>query len=94
MQQLEHELEELKQQRKQTPKHIDWDQLPNENKFQRLAPSRKRLIDTVKLIAYRAETALTAIVREQFAREDDAGRWCATYFAARPTYRPTPKPAS
>ena len=72
VQQLEHDLEELKQQRKQTPKHIDWDQLPNENKFQRLAPSRKRLIDTVKLIAYRAETAMTAIVREQFAREDDA----------------------
>ena len=72
VQQLEHELEEVKEQRKQTPKHIAWEQLPNESKFQRLAPSRKRLLDTVKLIAYRAETALTAIVRETLAREDDA----------------------
>jgi len=32
-------------------------------KFQRLAPSRKQLVDTVKLIAYRAETAMAAILR-------------------------------
>jgi hypothetical protein len=50
----------------------EWEQLPNESKFQRLAPSRQRLIDTVKLIAYRPETALTAIVCETLAREDDA----------------------
>jgi hypothetical protein len=72
VQQLEHKLEDVKAQRKQTPQHIAWDQLPNEDKFQRLAPSRKRFIDTVKLIAYRAETAMTAIVRERLAREDDA----------------------
>ena len=43
-----------------------------EDKFERLAPSRKRLMDTVKLVAYRAETAITKIVREVMAREDDA----------------------
>ena len=47
-------------------------QLPETEKFQRLAPSRKQLVDTVKLIAYRAETALAAIVREELARTDDA----------------------
>jgi hypothetical protein len=72
VQQLEHELQEVKEQRRQTPQHIAWEELPHESKFQRLAPSRKRLIDTVKLIAYRAETALTAIVRATLAREDDA----------------------
>ena len=41
-------------------------------KVQRLAPSRKQLVDTVKLIAYRGETALAAIVREELARTDDA----------------------
>ena len=46
--------------------------LPEEHKFQRLAPSRKRLLDTVKMIAYRAETAMTQVVREELAREDDA----------------------
>jgi transposase-like protein len=72
VQQDEHELEQLKEQRRQTSHHIDWDQLPNEDKFQRLAPSRKRLIDTVKLIAYRAETAMMNIVREVLLRDDDA----------------------
>ena len=32
----------------------------------------KRLLDTVKMIAYRAETALAAIVREVLSRADDA----------------------
>ena len=41
-------------------------------KFQHLAPSRKQLVDTVKMIAYRAETALASIVREKLARTDDA----------------------
>jgi hypothetical protein len=72
VQQLEHELTQVKEKRQQTPQHIDWDQLPNEDKFQRLAPSRKRLLDTVKLIAYRAETAMVSIVREMLARDDDA----------------------
>ena len=68
----DHELEKVKQQRKETPHHLEWGELPAEDKFERLAPSRKRLTDTVKLIAYRAETALTNIVRETLARPDDA----------------------
>lgn len=39
--------------------------------FRRLAPSRKRLTDTVKLLAYRAETALTMIVREELSYADE-----------------------
>ena len=34
----------------------------------RLAPSRMQLVDTVKMIAYRAETAMTSVVREALAR--------------------------
>ena len=51
IQQLEHELEKVKQQRKETPHHLEWEELPVDDKFKRLAPSRKRLMDTVKLIA-------------------------------------------
>lgn len=72
IEQIEHELAQLKQQRAQTPHHLEWDALPSDDKFERLAPSRKRLIDTVKLVSYRAETALMNIVREELAREDDA----------------------
>ena len=38
----------------------------------RLAPSRMPLVDTVKMIAYRAETAMRSVVREALARGDDA----------------------
>ena len=72
VEQTDHELHKLKQQRKAVPHHLEWGEYPAEDKFERLAPSRKRLTDTVKLIAYRAETALSNIVRETLARPDDA----------------------
>jgi transposase len=72
IEQLEHELTGIDSQLKTTPHHLDWDKLPETEKFQRLAPSRKQLVDTVKMIAYRAETALASIVREKLARTDDA----------------------
>ena len=62
----------MKEKLKETPNHLDWQELPETEKFERLAPSRKKLLDTVKLIAYRAETAMTNIVREELARKDDA----------------------
>ena len=72
IEQLEHEWTGLKERMKSTPRHLAWDDLPEEQKFQRLAPSRKRLADTVKWVAYRAETALTMIVREKLAHPDEA----------------------
>lgn len=69
---LEHDLEEVKAQRKATPHHLQWDELEADDKFERLAPSRKRLLDTVKMIAYRSETALVTLVRKVLRRDDDA----------------------
>jgi len=71
IEQLEHELSEVKQQQSETAKHRPWSELPEEAKFKQLAPSRKRLLDTVKMLAYRAETSLLGIVREALSREDD-----------------------
>ena len=69
---LEQELSVLKERAKSTPKHLEWEDLPEDQKFERLAPSRKRLTDTVKLVAYRAETALARIVREKLSHVDEA----------------------
>jgi hypothetical protein len=69
---LENALNVVKEQMKSTPKHLTWDDLPDDQKFERLAPSRKRLTDTVKLVAYRAETALATIVREKLSHADEA----------------------
>jgi transposase/cell division protein FtsB len=72
IEQLENESMVLKTRMASTPKHVAWDDLPQEQKFERLAPSRKRLTDTVKLVAYRAETALASIVREKLSHADEA----------------------
>ena len=69
---LERQKEELKEKRKNTEKHITVGQLPEEERFQRLGTKSKYFIDTIKMIAYRAETAMMNIVRETMVRSDDA----------------------
>jgi hypothetical protein len=64
-------LEELKAQRKKTPRHLTLKELPTADQFPRLRAERKHFVDTIKLIAYRAETALVATAREALARSDD-----------------------
>ena len=65
-------IEELKSARKQTPHHLTMAELPEADRFQRLRTARKYFVDTIKMIAYRAETAMTCILREKLARSDDA----------------------
>ena len=69
---LEHEASELKACRKATPKHVAMADLPKEDRFKQLSAQSKYFIDTIKMIAYRAETAMAAIVREKMRRRDDA----------------------
>ena len=69
---LEHDISDAKAQLKQTPKRIQWGELPEQERFERLPPSRRRLLDTIRMIAYRAETAMTMVVREVMCRQDDA----------------------
>ncbi len=90
---LEHALQEVRQKIQETPKHIEWEELPEEHKFQRLAPSRKQLMDTIKMIAYRAETALVSVVREKLAREDDARSLLRDLFRTEADFSPDPNAA-
>jgi len=85
---LEHDMGSLKEKIKSTPHHMAWDDLPKEEKFERLAPSRKRLTDTVKLVAYRAETALAAIVREELSHMDEARALVRDLFRSDADLRP------
>lgn len=70
--QFEHQANTVKEQLKVVPHHVLWDELPEKDRFERLAPGRKRLMDTVKLVAYRAETAMAGIVREKMSHPDEA----------------------
>ena len=72
IQHLEVEIASLRQQRKQTEHHIPVKSLPEEERFTRLRTERKHFLDTIKMIAYRAETSLVSILRERLARWDDA----------------------
>ena len=68
IQHLDVEIDQLKQQRKETQHHIPVKSLPEEERFTRLRTERKHFLDTIKMIAYRAETSLVSILREHLAR--------------------------
>ncbi len=70
--QLEREISGLKPQRKATPRHIPVADLPKDQQFMQLHSSSKHFIDTIKMIAYRAETAMTNVLRDVMRRHDDA----------------------
>ena len=42
------------------------------DRFSRLLTERKHFIDTIKLLAYRAETSMASVVRDTLNRSDDA----------------------
>jgi len=91
IEQFERELADINDQLKTTPGHLKWEELPETEKFERLAPSRKQLVDTVKMIAYRAETAMASIVREELARNDDARSLLRDLFCSEADLLPDPE---
>lgn len=68
---LQQELEKLKKERKETAHHITVDQLPEKDRFTRLATEKKHFVDTIKMIAYRAETTMAHVLKEKLSRADD-----------------------
>ncbi len=68
----ENVINKLKAKRKKISKHITFDRLPDEEKFEKLASGEKHFLDTIKMIAYRSETALVNIIRPKMARNDEA----------------------
>ena len=62
IQHIEHDFLAIKAKIKATSHYITWEKLEKDNSFQQLVPGRKRLLDTIKMIAYRAETAITGLL--------------------------------
>ncbi len=52
IEQYEAQIHEIKTAMSTTKHHIRWEQLPDEGKFHSLAPTRRRLMDTIRMIAY------------------------------------------
>ncbi len=78
--QYEYQLEEVKTKLKETKKHILWGELEDKDKFNRLLPGRKRLLDTVRMVAYRSETAMAGLMIAPTVDMSDARRLLQTLF--------------
>jgi len=72
IQSIQAELEELRAQRKKTDRKVPLSSLPEEQRPTQLLPLNKILTDTVKMIAYRAETALVALLLPHLNKEGEA----------------------
>ena len=62
----------MKVARKATAHHVTFGDLPSDQKFRQLRTHGKQLVDTIKMIAYRAETAMANILRPVIKRPDEA----------------------
>ncbi len=81
-------LEARQAERKTTPKKIALKDLPASERFAQLCPESKHFIDTIKMIAYRAESALAGEARETLARSDDARALLRRLFVTPANLRP------
>ena len=70
VEQQQRQLRERQRRHKATAHHIPVKDLPEEVRFTSLLPGRKRFIDTIKMISYRAETSMMGILREKMSRAD------------------------
>lgn len=69
---LQERTSRLKVDRKQIARHISLAELPEKERFNRCIPQAKHLLDTIKMVAYRAETAMANTLREVMSRDEDA----------------------
>ncbi len=93
LEQIEHfeeELKPVKQELSDTEHYITWDALPEQYRFQRLGPTRRHLIDTVRIIAYRAETAMVPLLTDQHTDSSAARTILQALFRATADIIPEP----
>ena len=88
---LQRELDALKAKRKETPHHVTLDEVPEEARFRQLSTQSKHLIDTIKMIAYRAETAMANSLREHLKRPDEARRLLRALYTTEADLLPDPE---
>ncbi len=70
--QMSLEIKNLKQERKQHPKHVELSQLPEQHQIKMLDPKKKMFVDTIKMIAYRSETAMAMQIKKFLKKDSDA----------------------
>jgi len=84
---------ELKGQRREQERKIRFAKLPAADRFDQLSNRSKHFIDTIRIVAYRAETAWVHILREklQAHHQDDARRLARQIFKTEANLIPDPQ---
>ncbi|RLD65469.1 MAG: hypothetical protein DRI95_08670 [Bacteroidetes bacterium] len=72
IEQSQTEIEKVKKQKKDVPYKIQFSELPENERFDKVINQRKHFLDTVKLIAYRAETALSNNIKQYMSHDDES----------------------
>lgn len=66
--------EQLKARKSEMPKRVAVSELDDEDSLMQLDPETKHLTDTIKMVVYRAETALFNLLGPAYARTEEEGR--------------------
>ena len=84
VQQLQTQLQEAKAKRGALARHLPLGQVPEAERFDRLSTGSKDLVDTIKLVAYRAETAMAHVMREALPkwRQEEERRLLQSLYAS------------
>jgi len=85
---LQKETDELKAKRKECPRHITFAELPEGEQFSALANDKKQIVDTIKMIAYRAETALASLIKPYMTDKREARSLLRQIFASEADLKP------
>jgi len=81
-------LAQAKEQRRQLPRKVQLRELPEAERYRQLCPESKHFIDTIKMIAYRAESALAGELGEHLQRGDDKRALLRRLFVTPANLRP------
>lgn len=85
---LQKQTDELKARRKECPRHISFAELPEGEQFSALANDKKQIVDTIKMIAYRAETALAKLIKPYMTDKREARSLLRQIFASEADLKP------
>ena len=89
---LQTQLRERKAERAAVAQHLPLGQVPEAERFDRLSSGSKDLVDTIKLVAYRAETAMAHALREALPkwRQEEERRLLQSLYASEADLIPDP----
>ena len=90
IQAMEKDVSEWKAKKKESPRHVMLKDLPVEQRVSQLHSARKHFVDTIKLLAYRAETTLVGLIKETLGREDESRSFVRAILKTSVNLRPNP----